>query len=702
MANKTFKTRILLKYDSYINWTTNNPVLKAGELAIAYVADTVSNQLKQTPEGHSDKRPILMKVGDGVSQYNILPFVSGLAADVYDWAKASVKPSYSYTEIDEYAEYRIAEANGDYKLQVRYGGEGSWVDVANDSATIPLAKVVSDLSTLTTTVTGIRTDLGNKTDAASADGSAFARIAKLSEDLTALKGEGEGGIEDMINDAIAELDMSQLDVAQSETIKLIKQTDGTVAAEKQAIAIAASQVTDFATAVNTEIAKLDATASQTAGADGLALSVTEVDGKITAISGSIAAGTYAPADVLADLDHDSDSITASAAAGTEVTLISKVTQADGAVSSARTTLKFNKALSADNAIATMDDVEEVATDLLGEINGSLHLKGVSTTDPLKGATVSGVSSFVAGDVVLYTADGITTEYVYVNNAWYKLGDESIASKLLAELDYSASVGANETLKTVTQSDGAVTVEKQAIAITASQVTDFASAVKAETDKLDATVSQDSAEANGYVDAEVVEVDGKLTGVSVSVDTSKYVMWADANEWDMADPSKPDATGAAVPVITGVSQTNGQVSASGATIQFNQALSSTNKAATMADVNASITAANLTVKEGSAVSVTGDTVDVTAYKPTAGDNNVLTVQKATVATAAGVKNAIDAEIADLKNNDAAVADQWVTAAVQSNGVVTVSRSAIKINQLAENDVADYIIFDCGDSKIMTGA
>ena len=40
------------------------------------------------------------------------------------------------------------------------------------------------------------------------------------------------------------------------------------------------------------IEALDANLSQEAGADGLALSITEVDGKITAISGSIAANTY--------------------------------------------------------------------------------------------------------------------------------------------------------------------------------------------------------------------------------------------------------------------------------------------------------------------------------------------------------------------------------------------------------------------------
>ena len=44
--------------------------------------------------------------------------------------------------------------------------------------------------------------------------------------------------------------------------------------------------------VATAVAGLDAEVSQTAGADGLALSITEVDGKITAISGSIAAETY--------------------------------------------------------------------------------------------------------------------------------------------------------------------------------------------------------------------------------------------------------------------------------------------------------------------------------------------------------------------------------------------------------------------------
>ena len=57
---------------------------------------------------------------------------------------------------------------------------------------------------------------------------------------------------------------------------------------------AAADTTDFdaaGTAVGL-IEALDATPSQAAGADGLALSLTQVDGEVTAISGSIAANTY--------------------------------------------------------------------------------------------------------------------------------------------------------------------------------------------------------------------------------------------------------------------------------------------------------------------------------------------------------------------------------------------------------------------------
>lgn len=83
MANeKILNTRVQLKYDSYTNWTTNNPTLLAGEIAIAKL--TTTHAVK--PTENDTQAPVLFKVGPG--QFNDLPWASALAADVYDWAKA--------------------------------------------------------------------------------------------------------------------------------------------------------------------------------------------------------------------------------------------------------------------------------------------------------------------------------------------------------------------------------------------------------------------------------------------------------------------------------------------------------------------------------------------------------------------------------------------------------------------------------------
>lgn len=66
-------------------------------------------------------------------------------------------------------------------------------------------------------------------------------------------------------------------------------TDGQVSGVSASIA--ANTYDAYGAAANA-VAALDATESQTAGTDGLALSITETDGVITSISGSIANGTY--------------------------------------------------------------------------------------------------------------------------------------------------------------------------------------------------------------------------------------------------------------------------------------------------------------------------------------------------------------------------------------------------------------------------
>lgn len=77
-------------------------------------------------------------------------------------------------------------------------------------------------------------------------------------------------------------------------------TNGTLAVNGSDVAVhglgtaayTASSDYDAAGTAAAAVAALDATPSQSAGTDGLALSLTEVDGVVTAISGSIAAGTY--------------------------------------------------------------------------------------------------------------------------------------------------------------------------------------------------------------------------------------------------------------------------------------------------------------------------------------------------------------------------------------------------------------------------
>lgn len=112
MANKTFNTRLKLKYDTYTNWHTKNPVLLAGELAICVVpAD--SNQATNEPT-------VLMKCGDGTSTFNELGWISGLSADVYGWAKSENKPKYSANEITGLADYisgEIQDTNTVFKLE---------------------------------------------------------------------------------------------------------------------------------------------------------------------------------------------------------------------------------------------------------------------------------------------------------------------------------------------------------------------------------------------------------------------------------------------------------------------------------------------------------------------------------------------------------------------------------------------------------
>ena len=125
-VEKMLNTRIQLKYDSYANWTSNNPALRSGEVAIAYL--TTAGAVK--PGDGDTQHPVLFKVGPG--NFNDLPWASALAADVHNWAKktesefiAWVKSLVSVEDIDTYSKAEIdgkftANSTADQKYAKEY------------------------------------------------------------------------------------------------------------------------------------------------------------------------------------------------------------------------------------------------------------------------------------------------------------------------------------------------------------------------------------------------------------------------------------------------------------------------------------------------------------------------------------------------------------------------------------------------------
>ena len=75
MATKTLNTRVALRYDSYENWLTNDPVLLAGEIALASVSVKQDGDVQHVPS-------VLIKCGNGTSKYSELDYVYAKAADV--------------------------------------------------------------------------------------------------------------------------------------------------------------------------------------------------------------------------------------------------------------------------------------------------------------------------------------------------------------------------------------------------------------------------------------------------------------------------------------------------------------------------------------------------------------------------------------------------------------------------------------------
>lgn len=201
MANTTFNARLKLKYDTYSNWTTNNPILLAGEAAVA-VVPAATGAVAQEPA-------VLIKIGDGSKHFNELAFISSKAADVYDWAKASTKPTYAATEISGLSDYisgKVQDTDTQYKIEADAGNarkfylyskplNGSWNSTPVSTIEIPETVYTLATGTANGTVKFNGTDVAVKGlgSAAYTDASAYdaAGSAKTAEDNAKAYADGK-------------------------------------------------------------------------------------------------------------------------------------------------------------------------------------------------------------------------------------------------------------------------------------------------------------------------------------------------------------------------------------------------------------------------------------------------------------------------------------------------------------------------------
>ena len=166
LNQKTLNTRIKLKYDSYENWSTNNPELLAGEVALVYVpADKVAEVGEHNLTGTTPPH-VLMKVGDGTSKFNSLKYVSALAADVNSYAK--MKATDFEAQVKALANAQVSEsikANADAidALEALVGTESVTTQIANAIAALNLANTyaakehthtVAEITDLDSTIKG--------------------------------------------------------------------------------------------------------------------------------------------------------------------------------------------------------------------------------------------------------------------------------------------------------------------------------------------------------------------------------------------------------------------------------------------------------------------------------------------------------------------------------------------------------------------
>lgn len=376
---------------------------------------------------------------------------------------------------------------------------------------------------------------------------------------------------------IAQGDVSGLtDALSTINTNIAKKLDANLASDKATTAnvlidtAAAQGLADAAQTAATEAAATDATGkvntAKTAllGADG-------VEGTHT-IKGAYDAAAAA-SKAVADLDMES-----AAVAGQ---FIDSIKQEDGKVSVTRATvaskLDIDGTYSYTNKIATVSTVtnavDTAKSDLqesISAMTGAMRFRGTLTAAPASStaAPSDGLGAWRAGDVVLFgTAEYVVSAITSEKPTWQLLGDEgAYQTKLSFTGTYSSTskVVTNDTLETAKT-------------------------------ELTTAIGEAKTAASNAADA-AATADGKAVAAQDAADAAQTDATSALNKIAALDVTDAQATGTGV--VSAVTQTDGKIAVTKKQLKiaditdltFNTAVSSTNKAASMSDVNSAKTAA----------------------------------------------------------------------------------------------------------------
>ena len=110
-TTKTIAVQYKLRGDTLANLEAKNAIYAVNEPIVVLIpADTDAGT----------KAATLLKLGDGTTAFNDLHYITALAGDVPEWAKAATKPEYNATEIkniDTYIAGKVQDTDTQYKLE---------------------------------------------------------------------------------------------------------------------------------------------------------------------------------------------------------------------------------------------------------------------------------------------------------------------------------------------------------------------------------------------------------------------------------------------------------------------------------------------------------------------------------------------------------------------------------------------------------